>query len=294
MKILNFGSLNIDHVYSVSHFVRPGETLQSLKYQKFLGGKGLNQSVALARAGARVFHAGKIGEDGSALKDFLKNEGVDESCVQTSEGASGHAIIQVNAEGENCIILHGGANQKIIATDVTNTLANFSKGDFLLLQNEISEIPEIIRQAHQKGMKIVFNPAPMNKAVKKYPLEFVDWLIVNRVEAADFSDAQDQDQMISVLAEKFPHSQFVLTLGKEGSVYFGKGRTSIFVPAKKVKVVDTTGAGDTFIGYFLAFLLEGWEVKRCLELASRASAICVTRPGGASSIPKREEVWHEK
>lgn len=294
MKILNFGSLNLDHVYSVDHFVRPGETLASLHYQKFVGGKGLNQSVALARAGAKVSHAGKVGGDGDVLRIFLKNEGVDISHIQTSDGPSGHALIQVNSEGENCILLHGGANQKIQISDVTTVLAGFSRGDVLLLQNEISGILEIIKQAHQKGLKIIFNPAPMNDDVKNYPLELVDWLIVNRVEAADLSGEQKQDDMMSVLIKKFPRSQFILTLGSEGSVYFGKNCELIFVPAKKVKAVDTTGAGDTFIGYFLAFLVEGLEIKKCLELASAAAAICVTRKGAASSIPKREEVWNGK
>lgn len=294
MKILNFGSLNLDHVYSVNHFVRPGETLASLGYQKFLGGKGLNQSVALARAGAKVLHAGKVGTDGDVLRIFLKNEGVDVSRIQTLDGPSGHAVIQVNSEGENCILLYGGANQKIQNSDVTAALASFSKGDVLLLQNEISGISEIIRQASQKGLKIIFNPAPMNESVKKYPLELVDWLIVNRVEASDLSGEEDQEKIISILMKKFPRSQFILTLGPEGSIYFGKGHEQIFVPAQKVKAVDTTGAGDTFIGYFLAFLVEGLAIKRCLELASAASAICVTRQGAASSIPKRAEIWHGK
>lgn len=294
MKILNFGSLNLDHVYAVDHFVRPGETLASLDYQKFLGGKGLNQSVALARAGARVFHAGKVGDDGDELKSFLKNEGVDVRHIETSDGSSGHALIQVNSEGENCIILHGGTNQKIQTSDVTKVLGNFSNGDVLLLQNEISGISGIIRQACQKGLKIIFNPAPMNDDVKNYPLELVDLLIVNRVEAADLSGEQDQEKIISTLMKKFPRSQFILTLGSQGSIYFGNGHEQILVSAQKVKAVDTTGAGDTFIGYFLAFLVEGLEVKRCLELASVAAAICVTRKGAASSIPKREEVWHGK
>lgn len=294
MKILNFGSLNLDHVYSVDHFVRPGETLASLGYQKFLGGKGLNQSVALARAGAEVLHAGKVGTDGDVLRIFLKNEGVDVSHIQTLDSPSGHAVIQVNSEGENCILLYGGANQKIQNSDVTAALAGFSKGDVLLLQNEISGISEIIRQASQKGLRIIFNPAPMNESVKKYPLELVDWLIVNRVEAFDLSGEEDQEKIISILMKKFPRSQFILTLGPEGSIYFGKDHEQIFVPAQKVKAVDTTGAGDTFIGYFLAFLVEGLATKRCLELASAASAICVTRQGAASSIPKRAEVWRGK
>lgn len=294
MKILNFGSLNLDHVYSVDHFVRPGETLASFSYQKFLGGKGLNQSVALARAGAKVFHAGKIGGDGDVLRTFLQNEGVDVSHIRISDDPSGHAIIQVNSEGENCILLYGGANQNIQISDVTSVLSHFAEGDVLLLQNEISGIAEIIQQASQKGLKIIFNPAPMNEGVKKYPLELVDWLIVNQVEAADLSGEKNQEKIIFVLMEKFPRSQFILTLGKEGSIYFGKACEQIFVPAKKVKAVDTTGAGDTFIGYFLAFLVEGLEIKRCLELASAAAAICVTRKGAASSIPKREEVWHRK
>lgn len=289
MKILNFGSLNLDHVYSVDHFVRPGETLGSLQYRQFCGGKGGNQSIALARAGAHVCHAGKIGRDGLALKERLEKDGVDTSFLEVVDAPTGHAIIQVIPTGENSIIIHGGANQAITGADAERVLAHFGKGDFLLLQNEISAIPEILECATVRGLTIVFNPAPMNAAVGRYPLERAHYLVVNEVEGAELTGEKDPTRIILILQKQNPYSSVVLTLGERG-VWFADGTKLVRVPANKVKAVDTTAAGDTFIGYFLAGLSQRREMEEVLQLACRAAAICVMRPGATDSIPTLREV----
>lgn len=277
MKVINFGSLNIDYVYRVHDFARPGETISALSFSRFAGGKGLNQSIALARAGAQTLHAGVIGKDGIFLLDTLRESGVDCSSVMVDEHSpSGHAVIQVADSGENEIVLFPGTNHNITHDAIEQTLSCVDAGDILLLQNEISAIPEIMREAAKREMRIFFNPAPMTAAVLDYPLELANTLIVNETEwdalkAHRFSDG------INVLR----------TMGAKGAVY----NDSIRVPAKRVdKVVDTTAAGDTFIGYFIAELLRNQSIETAMEMASLASGWCIQRAGAAASIPWRQEL----
>ena len=164
MKVLCFGSLNIDYTYKVDHFVKKGETLSSGSLQVFSGGKGLNQSIALARAGAETYHAGSIGEDGRFLLEQLQDAGVDTRYVTVLETVrTGNAIIQNDKEGDNCILLYGGANQAVTTNQADAVLEHFRKGDFLVLQNEINELAYIMERAHERGMKIVLNPSPMDE-----------------------------------------------------------------------------------------------------------------------------------
>lgn len=288
-RILNFGSLNIDHVYAVDHFVRPGETLSGKTYRVFMGGKGSNQSIALANAGAHVAHAGKLGRDGAWLKKRLRQAGVDTTHLKITDQPSGHAIIQVNRHGENAIILFGGANRAITPKDAARVLHHFSRGDYLLLQNEISSISEIMRTAAKRRMKIVFNPAPMQHSVLSYPLYLVDIFIINAIEGEQLTGYKQPRQILKAIRRRFPRATVVLTLGAQGVLY-ADCSTTFKIPVVKVRVVDTTAAGDTFIGYFLAELVRSADARSALELASRAAAICVTRPGAADSIPKRSEL----
>jgi len=263
MKILNFGSLNIDHVYNVKTFVKPGETISALSYNRFSGGKGLNQSIALARAGAPVYHAGRIGGDGLFLREILLASGADCSLLAIAEDeATGHAMIQVSAEGENCIVLCGGSNRNISLEQIRDTFDSMSPGDFLLLQNEISAMPEIIRKADEKGMRIFLNPAPMNESVFTLPLELVDTFIVNEIEAAGLAGVSGEktpEEILTALQTKYPAANILMTLGAAGAMYAdSRGTLPLSVPAEKVeKVMDTTAAGDTFIGYFLAETARG-------------------------------------
>lgn len=292
MKILNFGSLNIDNVYQVDHFVRKGETISSKSLTLFSGGKGLNQSVALGRAGAKVWHAGSIGKDGLFLLETLRAAGVNVSCVRVlEEGKTGNAIIQNDAEGDNCILLYGGANQGITREQIDETLSHFSAEDFLVLQNEVNELPYLVQKAHEKGMRIVLNPSPMDEKVLEINLSLVDWFLLNELEAAELTGGTGTEPatMLALLQRKFPSACFVLTLGPQGA-YYADAKQTIWQEIYPAKVVDTTAAGDTFTGYFLAAILEGKSVKTSLDLAAKAAAIAVSRPGAAPSIPKLDEV----
>jgi ribokinase len=173
MEILNFGSLNIDHVYGVEHFARAGETIDTDSYRVFAGGKGFNQSIALARAGARVAHAGRVGEGGRWLIDELARVGVDVGRVEVSETPTGHAVIQVSREGENSILIHGGANRVIDEPQMKAALEGFAAGSFLLLQNEINGLGQIMEMGHAKGMHIVLNPSPVTDSLLDLPLGLV-------------------------------------------------------------------------------------------------------------------------
>ena len=290
MKVLNFGSLNFDRVYEVEHFVRPGETITSKNYRLLCGGKGLNQSVALAHAGAKVFHAGKIGRDGQLLVARLKTAGVDTSHIGVAESApTGHAVIQVDKHGQNSIIIHGGANREIRTEDAKRVLAHFAAGDCLLLQNEINSISEIIDQAKKQGLTIFLNPAPMDRRVLDYPLDKVDYFIINNLEGRELTGEAESEAILKTMRKRFSRAVTILTLGEQGAIYADR-QTRISVPAEKVAPVDTTAAGDTFIGYFIAQKAKGHTVEHCLRTASRAAAICVTRRGAADSIPLEEEV----
>ena len=289
MRVLNYGSLNIDLVYAMPHFVRAGETLASLGHQTFAGGKGLNQSIALAKAGADVCHAGKIGRDGLFLRELLERHGVDTSCLAVTAGPTGHAVIQVDPSGQNCIIICGGANQEITPADVDGVLRHFEAGDVLLIQNEISSLPYLIGAAAAKGMRIALNPSPINEALGEMDLSAVTWFILNEIEGEQLSGKRVPEEICRELLAKYPGSTVVLTLGKRG-VLCADGRDTISHGIYDVPVVDTTAAGDTFTGYFLAGVLSGLSPAQCLERASIASSIAIGRAGAAESIPERAEV----
>ncbi len=288
--IVVIGSLNIDQVHAVPHIVRPGETLASGGVKRFAGGKGLNQSLALARAGARVRHAGRIGADGVWLRAVLDAAGVDCAHIRADDGATGSAFIQVDASGENAIVLDAGANARVDADDLRPLFAGCGPGDYLLLQNEISDLPRIMARGKERGMTVVFNPAPCGPEVNGYPLDAVDLLIVNETEAALLSGRAGEDEALAALLERHPAMRIVLTCGARGARYAARGEQRFAVDAVKANVVDTTAAGDTFIGYLLAGIAEGMTVAAAMRLAARAAAIAVSRPGAADSIPHRREV----
>lgn len=289
MKILNFGSMNLDYVYSVEHMVMPGETLASKKMDVFCGGKGLNQSIALAKAGASVYHAGMVGEDGQILIDIGKEAGVHMEYVKMIPGRSGHAIIQVDSSGQNSILLNDGANGKITKEYVDEIMAYFHEGDMLLLQNEINMLDYIIDQAYEKGMVISMNPSPYNQKLKECNFEKISLFLLNEIEAAQLTGEAEVERILKKMKEKFPKTKMVLTLGENGSVY-QYGNERYMQKAFKTKAVDTTAAGDTFTGYFLSALADGMAVEKGLESAAKASAIAVSRKGASVSIPTKDEV----
>lgn len=290
MSVLNFGSINIDHVYRVPHLVRPGETLSARSYTIKPGGKGANQSAAIALAGGSVFHAGKIGQDGRWMVDMLDEFGVDTRFVRVGETATGHAVIQVDDNGENSIVIYGGGNQEITSDEIDATLDSVDAGTVLLLQNEINDVPYIMRAAAERGIEICINPAPMTEAVRGYPLELVKTLMVNETEARGIlgSDVPDEG-LLDRLTEQVPGADLIITLGAAG-LQARSGQQTVILPAFPAEVVDTTAAGDTFTGFYLARRLAGDDFERALKVASKASSITVAREGAMPSIPKLDEV----
>lgn len=291
MKILNFGSCNIDYVYSLDHIVHAGETETTYKLETFPGGKGLNQSIAAAKAGAEVYHAGCVGNDGGMLTDILSASGVDVSYMKTVEGKNGHAIIQVSSEGENSIFLYPGSNEMITKEFVDQVLENFSPQDILLLQNEISNVEYIIEQAYKKGICIALNPSPINETIKRIDFNKLSYVILNEVEAKEISGCEDPEESLVFFKKHYPNLKVMLTLGKKGCVYMDSV-CELHQPAFQVKAVDTTAAGDTFTGYFVAEIAKDTDYAEVLKIATAASAIAVSRNGAAPSIPERNEVLH--
>lgn len=287
MKILNFGSLNIDYTYRVDNFVKGGETISASTMQKNIGGKGLNQSVALARAGARVYHAGSIGQDGYFLVKYLQENGVNTDHIFVGETATGHAIIQLDDKGQNCIIIYGGANTQITTEHIDDVLKCFDTGDVLLLQNEINNGRYIIEKAKEKGMVVVVNPSPVTNL--DMPLELVDYFLLNEHEAAALFHCEDISVITEAMRRDYPQAKFVLTLGENGVIYIDKDST-IKQDAIKTQVVDTTAAGDTFTGFFMATFFEGGDVDEALSIATKAASVAISRPGAAESIPYKQEI----
>ena len=289
MKIVNFGSCNIDHVYKLEHIVVAGETVHSREAETFPGGKGLNQSIATARAGAKVYHAGCIGNDGELLQNVLSGSGVDLRYLKIVDCACGHAVIQVDDRGENAIFIFTGANGCFSIPYIDSTLDNFERGDILLLQNEINNNDYIIERASEKGMFIILNPSPINDAIKNIDLNKISCLVMNEIEGEALSGQKQPSKIISYFQKNYPGMKTVLTLGDKGCFYYD-GEQTIYQSAYDVDVVDSTAAGDTFTGYFVAALSMGLPSRKIIERSCAAAAIAVSRAGAAPSIPTKDEV----
>ncbi|SES77426.1 MULTISPECIES: ribokinase [unclassified Pseudobutyrivibrio] len=289
MKVLNFGSLNLDYTYQVPHIVREGETISSNDVQMHLGGKGFNQSVALARAGVPVYHAGLVGEEGLDFYDACQECGIKTDYIKTVTGRCGHTIIQVDDAGQNSIVLFGGANQKNTKEYVDEVLKNFETGDILLLQNEVNELPYIIDQAFAKGMTIVLNPSPMNEIIDECDLGKVSIFVLNETEGQQLTGQTTPSTIVAAMEASFANAKIVLTLGKGGSI-FHHGDEELYQAAFDVDTVDTTAAGDTFTGYLIAGILKKQPMRDVLVNASKAAALAVKKQGAAQSIPFMSEV----
>ncbi len=289
MNVVNFGSLNIDHVYAVDHFCRAGETIHTKSYTQNAGGKGLNQSIAVSRSGQKVHHAGLLGPEGTRLAELLSGSGVDLRYLKHTDVPQGHAVIQVQPDGQNCIFLYGGSNQAVTPQEIDEVLMQLNAGDYLLLQNEIANLTYLLRAAARRGLRVVLNASPISDELLNADLSGVDWLIVNEIECAAMAGCGDAQAGYETLKQRYPSLGILLTLGSEGSVSWKDG-TEVRQCAYPVKAVDTTGAGDTFMGYFVGCLAQGMERQTAMQYASMASAISVTRPGAAASIPLMDEV----
>lgn len=293
MKFLVFGSLNIDIVYQLPHIAAPGETITSYKRSIHPGGKGANQAAALASAGAETFMAGKIGADGMFLKNILGKFNVNTSLIKVDQNnPSGHGLIQLAQDGGNAIVLFPGTNRQIGDDEIDRAISCFTPGDIILLQNEINSLEQIIAKAAERKIKIAFNPAPFTRDVMNLPIDKVSYVFVNRIEAAQLTQMAENtppETLIRAAAEKMPQAEIILTLGSEGAIHC---RNNVITRSEAFKVspVDTTGAGDTFIGFFLYHRAGGEEPEIAMRYAAAASAIAVTQLGAMDSIPPAHEV----
>lgn len=289
MKILNFGSCNIDRVFAQEHIVVPGETIAALGVETHPGGKGLIQSVALSRAGIEVFHAGCIGDDGEYLRRFMQDNGVNLKYLKIVQDSTGQAFIQVAENGENSIVIYHGANYGVTREYADSVLENFNSGDFLLLQNEISEVNYLIDKAAEKGMQIVLNPSPFDENMRNIDLSKITYLLVSEFEGTAYTGVTGTEELIKSIRSRYPKLKVVMTLGVRGCIYFDAEKT-VRHPSFKVKAVDTTAAGDTFAGYLIAEICKGKPVETAIKYACAAAAIAVSKKGAASSIPIYVEV----
>jgi len=283
MAIYNLGSINADHFYRLPHLPKPGETLPAREYSRGLGGKGANQSVAAARAGARVVHIGAVGQDGDWAIARLAEFGVNTDHIARLDMPTGHAIINVDDAGENAIVIYSAANMAQDKGRIRAALMAGGEGDFCILQNETNLVAYAAEIAQNKGMRVVYSAAPFQAEKAREVLPFVDILVLNEVEAAQLADA------LGVTSTHLPVSEVIVTRGARGAAY-GAAGTEIEVPAFDVEAVDTTGAGDTWLGFFVAGLDAGMPVKGAMKFAAAGAALQVTRPGTAEAIPDLHEV----
>jgi len=283
MAIWNLGSINADLVYTVPHIPAPGETLSSTNRSTYMGGKGANMSVAIARAGSRVNHIGALGPDGGWAVQRLLEYGVDTRHIAQVETATGHAIIMVDAHGENAILLHAGSNGEIPQATLQTALAEAQTGDWFVTQNETNLQRTGVSLAKKMGLKVAYAAAPFSADRVQAVLEYLDFLILNEVEAAQLTEATGKTP------EELGIRDVVVTLGSDGADWFGPDGKQHF-PAIPVTPIDTTGAGDTFTGYLLAGLDQGMPMAQAINLATKAGALMVTRQGTADVIPDLSEV----
>jgi ribokinase len=284
MAVWCFGSINIDHFYALPHLPAPGETLASSGYRQELGGKGANQSVAAARAGAEVRHIGAVGADGAPALFEMEAAGVDCRGVQRLEGATGHAVILVDPAGENSIVLHAGANGALDLGAALAALEGVELDDILLIQNETAHQAALAEAAMGLGMDVIYSAAPFDLAAVQAVMPFVNTLVLNEVEAAQLQAALD------VPFEDLPVSNVVITRGAAGASWRSRGMEVIEVAALPVAVVDTTGAGDCFTGALAAALDAGQTPDAAMRFAAAAAALQVSRAGTAAAMPALEEI----
>lgn len=290
-RIITLGSLNLDFTYQLPKPLEVGETLSSLSYRCGAGGKGANQSSAAARAGAEVYHAGRIGSDGTLLRRTLADSGVRLDFLEEVETPTGHAVVLINDAGDNSIVLYGGANRTIDDAFIDRVTSAAKPGDILLLQNEITNIDHAMEAGKKAGMRVAFNFAPFDpKLAPELPLSLCDYLFLNRIEAGGIAGKSDVEEILETLARRYPETELVLTLGPEGAVALTPAGERFHADSPRVEVVETTAAGDTFIGYYLAGILDGLKPGKALERACRAAALCCSRAGAAESIPTRAEL----
>ncbi|HEX7974313.1 MAG TPA: ribokinase [Anaerolineales bacterium] len=291
-SILVVGSINMDLVVRSPHLPLPGETILGSQFNTFPGGKGANQAVAAARLGAPVKMIGRVGKDafGEAMLQALRRDGVDVAAIGSDpEAPTGVALITVDDAGQNTIVVASGANMLLSPENVVQAEALFEAAALLVLQLEIA--PPVIEQAcllaRRHGVRILLNPAPARPLPAEL-LRGIDLLIPNQIELALL--AQEQDP--SLAARKLVSwgvGQVIVTLGEDGALLVDSSQ-EIRAPACRVKAVDTTAAGDAFVGALAVALADGRSVPEAAAWANAAAAVSVTRAGAQPSLPRRDEV----
>ncbi|MFG3255775.1 ribokinase [Streptomyces sp. NPDC048172] len=267
-----------------------GETVTGTAFRTVPGGKGANQAVAAARAGGVTHMIGAVGDDefGQEMRAALDESGVDTGGLRTAEGASGIAHITVDGKGANSIIVVPGANATVtgLAADDEERIA---RADALLLQLEtpMQGVVAAARAARAHGTRTVLTPAPTQPLPPEL-LDTIDLLVPNEHEAAALTGERDPHAAADALLARVP--EVVITLGARGCLYAARGRAPVTVPAYEVEAVDTTAAGDTFVGALCTAYAEGVAMPEALAWASAASALAVQRPGASSSMPTRAEI----
>lgn len=282
MAIWNLGSINIDHVYRLPHLPQPGETLAAREHVLGLGGKGANQSVAAARAGAQVVHLGAVGASDTWVVERMAGYGVDMSRVARLPGtATGHALILVEQSSENAIVIYAGANRALEIETVASGLAGIGPRDTLLLQNETNLQREVAALARSAGARVIASAAPFEVASVEAVAPEVSILALNEGEATALIAAHPRPPVPALL----------VTLGADGAEYRDLRSGEVLrQPAFAVDPVDTTGAGDCFAGSFAAALDRGEPLGAAMRYAAASAAIQVTRPGAGDAMPDRAEV----
>lgn len=283
MTIWNLGGINADFVYAVPHIASPGETLNASDRQVFLGGKGANMSVAAARAGAHVRHIGAVGPDGRWAVDRMLEYGVDVRTISQVETQTAHAMIFVAPDGENSIAVYQGASINIPETALNEALTQAETGDWFITQNETNLHVEGVKLAKKMGLLVGYAAAPFDLKATEAVMPFLDFLILNEVEAEQLARAT------GTAPSDLPVQDIVVTRGSKGAVWFG-ATGEVQIDPVPVTPVDTTGAGDTFTGYVIAGLDRGHPMEQALKTATKAAALMVTRRGTADVIPDLSEV----
>ena len=284
MTIFNLGSINVDYFYHLPHLVTAGETIAARALTIGLGGKGVNQSIAIGRAGGDVWHIGAMGKANADYRDVIAEAGVKTDLIEMLDMPSGHAIVMVeDKSAENQIVIMPAANHHIADAQIDAALQKAKPGDWALTQNETLVGPGFLKQAKQSGLKICFSAAPFVAETAIDLLPLAELLVVNEGEAAALSSHLGKDKTELGL----PH--LVITYGAKGAEYIGLDG-HFHVDSPKVVPVNTTGAGDTYLGYLLASIDAGEDMQSAMNAAAQAAAIQVTREGAADAIPMASEL----
>ena len=296
-KLVVLGSINADHILNLESFPTPGETVTGHHYQVAFGGKGANQAVAAGRSGADIAFIACTGDDdiGERVRRQLLSDGIDVAPVRAvKDQSTGVALIFVNAEGENVIGIHAGANAALSVEQVEAEKARIAGAQALLMQLEspLESVLAAAKIAHQHQTTVVLNPAPARELSDEL-LALVDIITPNETEAEKLTGIRVENDDDAAKAARVLHEKGIgivmITLGSRGVwvSHEGQGRR---VPGFKVQAVDTIAAGDTFNGAFVTALLEGIALDEAIRFAHAAAAIAVTRKGAQPSVPWREEI----